>query len=172
MSSRKGEASAQLIDHLNKPEMAKEAGRLLADSWVGGHFHWRGSFGYRYIRPPKLKMTHCPAGRRVIGGTGMLQYSGRAGQPASDQCTEASMLRGRLVGAIAVFAALCIPLCAAYAFDDSKYPNFKGQWARVGVGATRWPAEEAPLTPEYQAIYKENLKDQEEGGIGNWPSSY
>jgi ParB family chromosome partitioning protein len=31
----KGEASAQLIDHLKKPEMAKEAERLLADSsWL------------------------------------------------------------------------------------------------------------------------------------------
>jgi ParB family transcriptional regulator, chromosome partitioning protein len=31
----KGEASAQLIDHLKKPEMAKEAARLLADTgWL------------------------------------------------------------------------------------------------------------------------------------------
>jgi ParB family chromosome partitioning protein len=31
----KGEASAQLIDHLKKPEMAKEAERLLADTgWL------------------------------------------------------------------------------------------------------------------------------------------
>jgi hypothetical protein len=82
------------------------------------------------------------------------------------------MLQCRLVGAIAVVAALCVPLCAAYAFDDSKYPNFKGQWARVGVGAPRWPDEEAPLTPEYRAIYEESKKDQEQGGIGNWPSSY
>jgi ParB family chromosome partitioning protein len=31
----RGEASAQLIDHLKKPDMAKEAGRLLADTgWL------------------------------------------------------------------------------------------------------------------------------------------
>jgi hypothetical protein len=83
------------------------------------------------------------------------------------------MLQGRLVGAIAVIAALCVPLCAADAFDDSKYPNFKGQWIRdVSRGAPIWPAKEAPLTPEYQAIYAENLKNQAEGGPSNWPSTY
>jgi hypothetical protein len=80
------------------------------------------------------------------------------------------MLQGRLVGAIVVVAALCVPLCGAYAFDDSKYPNFKGQWLRDARGAPLWPR--APLTPEYQAIYEENLKDREQGGVGNWPSSY
>ena len=35
MHEAKGEASAQLIDHLKKPEMAKEAERLLAGSgWL------------------------------------------------------------------------------------------------------------------------------------------
>src|ERR1043166_5726038 len=86
---------------------------------------------------------------------------------------ETSMLQRRLVGAIAVVAALCVPLCAADAFDDSKYPNFKGQWIRdVKVGAPIWPAKEAPLTPEYRAIYEENLKNQAEGGPSNWPSTY
>jgi hypothetical protein len=80
------------------------------------------------------------------------------------------MLQGRLVGAIVVVAALCVPLCGAYAFDDSKYPDFKGQWLRGERGAPVWPV--APLTPEYQAIYDENLKDREHGGVGNWPSSY
>ena len=82
------------------------------------------------------------------------------------------MLHGRLVGAIAVVAELCVPLCAEYAFDDSKYPNFKGQWSRVGPPRWLAPGEKAPLTPEYQAYYEEILKDQAQGGIGNWPSSY
>lgn len=35
MREAKGEASAQLINHLKKPEMAKEAERLLADTgWL------------------------------------------------------------------------------------------------------------------------------------------
>jgi hypothetical protein len=82
------------------------------------------------------------------------------------------MLQGRLVGAIAVVAALCVPLCAAYAFDDARYPNFKGQWSRVGPPRWLKPGEKAPLTPEYQGYYEAILKDQQQGGIGNWPSSY
>jgi hypothetical protein len=82
------------------------------------------------------------------------------------------MLQRSLIGAIALVAALCGMIGRAQAFDDSKYPDFKGQWNRVG--APRWlkPGEKAPLTPEYQAYYDAILQDQKEGGIGNWPSAY
>jgi hypothetical protein len=56
-----------------------------------------------------------------------------------------------------------------WAHDESKYPDFSGQWIRVG--GTQWDpskpkglGQQAPLTREYQAIYEANLKDQEEGG--------
>jgi hypothetical protein len=60
----------------------------------------------------------------------------------------------------------------AQAFDDSKYPDFKGQWNRIG--SPRWlaPGQKAPLTPEYQAIFEANLKDQANGGPGDWPSTF
>ena len=66
--------------------------------------------------------------------------------------------------AIAAFATALLA-GAAHAQDVSKYPNLKGQW--VGIGAAPdapWDpskpaglAQAAPLTPEYQAIYKETL---------------
>lgn len=76
------------------------------------------------------------------------------------------------VGAIAVLAALCATIAETRAWDDTKYPNLKGQWRVVGgpmrFDTTRpWgPGQGAPLTPEYQAIFEANVKDQEEGGQG------
>ena len=82
------------------------------------------------------------------------------------------MLQRGSIGAVVMFAALCAGAFGAQAFDDSKYPNFKGQWSRVG--APRWlePGQKAPLTPEYQAYYEAILADQAEGGLGNWPSAF
>ena len=82
------------------------------------------------------------------------------------------MLQRGSIGAVVMFAALCAGAFGAQAFDDSKYPNFKGQWSRVG--APRWlePGQKAPLTPEYQAYYEAILADQAEGGLGHWPSAF
>jgi hypothetical protein len=66
---------------------------------------------------------------------------------------------------------------AAQAFDDAKYPDLKGQWTRAPVpGAVGQPpydpskpwgrGQQAPLTPEYQAIFEANLADQAAGGHG------
>ena len=80
------------------------------------------------------------------------------------------------LGLIALAAALTMTIAGAQAFDDSKYPDFVGQWRRPpGVGNqfnTAKPARqgEAPLTAEYQAIYEANLKDQAEGGQGADPT--
>jgi hypothetical protein len=82
------------------------------------------------------------------------------------------MLHRCLIGIMAVGAALCAGMSDTLAFDDSKYPDFKGQWSRVG--APRWlkAGEKAPLTPEYEAINAAQTQDQKEGGPGNWPSSF
>ena len=81
------------------------------------------------------------------------------------------MMRRSPIGVLAVLTAL-LAGSGAQAFDDAKYPDFKGQWERVG--APRWlaPGQKAPLTPEYQAIYAANLRDQAQGGVGDWPSSF
>jgi hypothetical protein len=86
------------------------------------------------------------------------------------------------IGACALLAALLTTIAGAWAFDESVYPDLKGQWRRapnsyagndfLGRGATfdpskGWgPAQQAPLTPEYQVRFEANLKDQEAGGQG------
>jgi len=85
------------------------------------------------------------------------------------------------IGAVALAASLCGTFAGALAFDESKYPNWKGAWRRVAVPGivgqpsydpTKLPgaAQQAPLTPEYQAIYEANVKDQALGGQGTDPT--
>jgi hypothetical protein len=73
--------------------------------------------------------------------------------------------------------ALCLSVSAALAFDEAKYPDWRGQWSRAPVPGVsgnpsydpakpRGRGEEAPLTAEYAAIFEANLKDQAEGGQG------
>ena len=79
--------------------------------------------------------------------------------------------RIRLV-ATASLVALLAATGGGRAFDDAKYPNFKGQWRVIGspmrfdTNKPWGPGQLAPLTPEYQAIFEANLKDQEAGGQG------
>jgi hypothetical protein len=71
-------------------------------------------------------------------------------------CERAVMLYRSLLGAIALGAALAATMGAAGAFDDSKYPDLKGEWN--GTGGNKWPTP-APLTAEYQAIFEANLRE-------------
>ncbi|MEA2989527.1 MAG: hypothetical protein QOG83_2238 [Alphaproteobacteria bacterium] len=86
-----------------------------------------------------------------------------------------------LVGTTVVAAALIATLAAAQAFDQSKYPDLKGQWVRGRVaGVTGQPsydptksqgrAQQAPLIPEYQAIFEANIKEQAAGGQAGDPT--
>ena len=73
-------------------------------------------------------------------------------------------------GMIGLAAVLSMPV-GAHAFDNSKYPDLKGEWSRVAVstGGERviqydptkrsGRAQQAPLTAEYQAIFEANLAD-------------
>src|SRR5258708_4102783 len=64
----------------------------------------------------------------------------------------------QLMAAIALTAALLIAPAGAAVFDDSKYPDMKGQWDRVGP--PNWtPAGKPPFTPEYQAVYEANITE-------------
>jgi hypothetical protein len=86
------------------------------------------------------------------------------------------MLYRKTIGALASASALLMTIGVAQAFDDSKYPDWNGQWRRPPGVNNQWDPskprlkEEAPLTPEYQAIYDANLKDQEAGGMGTDPT--
>ncbi len=76
-----------------------------------------------------------------------------------------------------------VSLSSAQAFDDAKYPNWKGAW--IGGWTKRLPGitgqpsydqtksaglgQEAPLTSEYRAIHEASLADQANGAPGNDP---
>jgi hypothetical protein len=81
------------------------------------------------------------------------------------------MLARNTAGAVALAAALSVTTNAAPAFDDAKYPDWKGQWSRIGDA--RWDiskprlAQQAPLTPEYQAKLEASIAEQRAGGHGN-----
>jgi hypothetical protein len=87
------------------------------------------------------------------------------------------MLYRYSIGAIAL-AAVCITADAAAAqdaskFDPSRYPDWSGHRHWTATGGNRYDqtkgprlAQQAPLTPEYQAIFDAGLKDQAEGGQG------
>jgi hypothetical protein len=90
------------------------------------------------------------------------------------------MLARGTICAIAV-AALLAAMGPARAFEDAQYPDFSGQWRAVrppGVEGQSafdptkpWGrGQQAPLTPEYQAVLEASLADQAGGGQGNWPS--
>jgi hypothetical protein len=82
---------------------------------------------------------------------------------------------------IALAAAVSATMTGARAFDESKYPQWKGEWRRVPVAGLKGQpshdpnkseglAQQAPLTPEYQAILEASIADQAAGGPGNDPT--
>ena len=81
------------------------------------------------------------------------------------------------IGAIALAAALSMAVGGARAFDQTKYPDWKGQWLRTDTGTPRYDpskpsgrGQQAPLTPEYQAVLDASLADQAAGGQGADPT--
>ena len=87
------------------------------------------------------------------------------------------MFDNRLIRFIALVAALCASIGNAAAFDETKYPDWKGQWRRSDSGPLRYDpgkpvglGQQAPLTEEYRAIHAASIADQVAGGHGNDPT--
>jgi hypothetical protein len=89
------------------------------------------------------------------------------------------MIYRSLIGSLALTAAVGLTVTGAAAFDEAKYPDWKGQWSRLQTLRDRASpnpsfdpnkfqglAQQAPLTPEYQAILEASLADQAAGGAG------
>ena len=81
--------------------------------------------------------------------------------------------------AVPLLAVCAITVGAAAAGDETKYPDLRGQWSRIRVpGVAGQPSfdptkpwakgQQAPLTPEYQAILEANLTSQATGGVGDY----
>jgi hypothetical protein len=87
------------------------------------------------------------------------------------------MLDRTSTGLLALAVALGAAMASAQAHDDTKYPDMRAQWNRAD-GAQFDPAkpggakQEAPLTPEYQAIFDATNVDRAAGGLdANWTAS-
>jgi hypothetical protein len=88
------------------------------------------------------------------------------------------MLRQMMSGATIAATALWTAGVACALEGAQNYPDWKGQWNRAPTGVAGQPqppfdpskpwgiGQEAPFTPEYQAIYEANLADQAAGGPG------
>jgi hypothetical protein len=102
----------------------------------------------------------------------------RLAKPWSDHRRIAMSCRGS-TGTIAI-AVLLTSIAVAEAFDDAKYPDLSGQWLLVRPPVGGQPpfdptkpwgkGQQAPLTPEYQAVLEASIADQANGGQGNWHS--
>jgi hypothetical protein len=81
------------------------------------------------------------------------------------------MLDRSSLAAIAL-AAMALTTGGVQAFDETKYPDWSGQWTRTYTGNPRYDQmkpirkQEAPLKPEYQAMFEASIKDQDAGGHG------
>jgi hypothetical protein len=74
------------------------------------------------------------------------------------------------IGAMVLLVGLTFAVAAAQAHDETKYPDFSGQWSR-GDGGAGWDenkknglAQNPPLTPDYQAIFEANVASVAAGG--------
>jgi hypothetical protein len=82
---------------------------------------------------------------------------------------------------VALAVGLLTTIGGAQASDDAKYPDWKGQWTRFAVRLPTQPShdqtrpwgfgQQAPLTPEYQAVLAASIADQAAGGLGNFPTT-
>jgi hypothetical protein len=86
------------------------------------------------------------------------------------------MLNRRSIVAFALTGWLGLACDAALAHDESKFPDWSGQWFRTYGGNPRYDQtkplrkQEAPLKPEYQARFEASMKDQDAGGHGLDPA--
>ena len=91
------------------------------------------------------------------------------------------MLYRSLISSVALAAGLAFAAADAQAFDQTKYPDWTGAWRRLatpgvtgqpGFDQTKrlGPAQQAPLTPEAEAIMRTSMADQQKGGQGNYPT--
>jgi len=88
---------------------------------------------------------------------------------ARERSLRRSAMHPRRLAAVLALAAVA----AAGPGRAETYPEFEGQW-RSTVAGDAWDpgkpaglAQDAPLTPDYQANFEASLRDQAAGGLGN-----
>jgi hypothetical protein len=80
----------------------------------------------------------------------------------------------RGLSGLSLSAALWWAVMAVLSASAETYPEFESQWRSAAADREAWDpsrpsgsAQQAPLTPEYQAIFEASLRDQAAGGRGN-----
>jgi hypothetical protein len=82
------------------------------------------------------------------------------------------------LGPVVLAAALSMTLASARAAKEQRYPDLNGQWSRAHPRSQWDPSkprglqQQAPLTPEYQALFEANLVDLHSGNLGADPQVY
>jgi hypothetical protein len=82
---------------------------------------------------------------------------------------EGTSMTGRMaVGSMVLALALCLPAAISKAQHDNKYPDWKGQWVRIGGGQydpskPGGVGQAPPLTPEYKAVWEGNIAGEATG---------
>jgi hypothetical protein len=80
------------------------------------------------------------------------------------------------IGSIVLVAAMLTTIVGARSLEETKYPDWRGQWSRISIASgpasfdptkTVGLGQQAPLTPEYQAILEASVADMAAGGFGN-----
>src|SRR5256885_3365493 len=88
------------------------------------------------------------------------------------------LMRGS-ISLVALIGVLCATLNGAWALDETKYPDWKGQWVRAdSAEIAPWDfckpwglGQQPPLAPEYQAVIKANLKQLAAGVKASDPTA-
>lgn len=87
------------------------------------------------------------------------------------------MIDRSLIAIMTIAASLVAGVVGVYAQDQSKYPDWSGQWGRGPGMGNGWDptkpqghGQQAPLTPEYRAIFDASLADKAQGGLGGDPT--
>src|SRR5260370_29230454 len=89
------------------------------------------------------------------------------------------MLRRRSIYSIALATALLTAGAGAQAHDESKYPDWSGQWVKAPDGGPpRYDpskpdgrGQQAPLKEQYRLVHEASMADQAAGGQGLYISS-
>jgi len=85
--------------------------------------------------------------------------------------------RGSIIATVLAAALCAMSASSSRAFDEAKYPSWRGQWTALkaydfGPNPSWDPnkpqglGQQAPLTPEYQALHEASVADQAAGGAG------
>jgi hypothetical protein len=134
---------------------------------AGARAHWRW--------PLQVRQSPCAWGGPAEGACDSKTAQGTLHHPSDSGRT---IMRVRSSwGAIALaVAGLAITATGAAALDldNAKYPDIRGAWSRPGAAQwdpTKPPGlrQQAPLMPEYQAVFEANLADAAAGGQGYNP---